>query len=38
MLHDEDPVKATRVMEAMVQMVKIDVAKLQAAYNGTAAL
>jgi predicted 3-demethylubiquinone-9 3-methyltransferase (glyoxalase superfamily) len=38
MLHDEDPVKATRVMEAMIQMVKIDVAKLQAAYNGTAAL
>lgn len=37
MLHDEDPVKAKRVMEAMVQMVKIDVAKLQAAYNGTAA-
>jgi predicted 3-demethylubiquinone-9 3-methyltransferase (glyoxalase superfamily) len=37
MLHDEDPVKAKRVMEAMVQMVKIDVAQLQAAYNGTAA-
>ena len=37
MLHDEDPVKAKRAMEAMVQMVKIDVAKLQAAYNGTVA-
>jgi predicted 3-demethylubiquinone-9 3-methyltransferase (glyoxalase superfamily) len=36
MLHDEDPVRAKRVMEAMVQMVKIDVARLQAAYNGTA--
>lgn len=37
MLHDADPVKAKRVMEAMVQMVKIDVARLQAAYNGTVA-
>lgn len=37
MLHDEDPVKAKRVMEAMIQMVKIDVARLQAAYNGTVA-
>ena len=37
MLHDEDPVRAKRVMEAMVQMVKIDVAKLQEAYNGTGA-
>jgi predicted 3-demethylubiquinone-9 3-methyltransferase (glyoxalase superfamily) len=37
LLHDKDPVKAKRVMEAMIQMVKIDVARLQAAYNGTAA-
>ncbi len=37
LLHDKDPVKAKRVMEAMVQMVKIDVARLQAAYNGTVA-
>jgi predicted 3-demethylubiquinone-9 3-methyltransferase (glyoxalase superfamily) len=37
MLHDEDSVKAKRVMEAMIQMVKIDVARLQAAYNGTVA-
>jgi predicted 3-demethylubiquinone-9 3-methyltransferase (glyoxalase superfamily) len=37
LLHDKDPVKAKRVMEAMIQMVKIDVATLQAAYNGTVA-
>jgi predicted 3-demethylubiquinone-9 3-methyltransferase (glyoxalase superfamily) len=37
LLHDKDAVKAKRVMEAMMQMVKIDVAKLQAAYNGTVA-
>jgi predicted 3-demethylubiquinone-9 3-methyltransferase (glyoxalase superfamily) len=37
LLHDKDAVKARRVMEAMIQMVKIDVAKLQAAYNGTVA-
>jgi predicted 3-demethylubiquinone-9 3-methyltransferase (glyoxalase superfamily) len=37
LLHDQDAVKAKRVMEAMIQMVKIDVAKLQAAYNGTVA-
>jgi predicted 3-demethylubiquinone-9 3-methyltransferase (glyoxalase superfamily) len=37
MLHDKDSVKAKRVMEAMIQMVKIDVASLQAAYNGTVA-
>ncbi len=36
MLHDKDPVKARRVMEAMIQMVKIDVAKLEAAYHGAA--
>ena len=34
-LYDKDSVKAKRVMEAMIQMVKIDVAGLQAAYNGT---
>jgi predicted 3-demethylubiquinone-9 3-methyltransferase (glyoxalase superfamily) len=37
LMHDKDREKAKRVMEAMIQMVKIDVAKLQAAYNGTAA-
>ncbi len=37
LLHDKDPEKAKRVMEAMMQMVKIDVARLQAAYNGTVA-
>ena len=34
MLHDNDSEKAKRVMEAMMQMVKIDVAKLQAVYDG----
>lgn len=34
MLQDEDKVKAGRVMQAMMQMVKIDIAKLQEAYNG----
>ena len=37
LLHDKDSEKAKRVMEAMMQMVKIDVARLQAAYNGTVA-
>jgi predicted 3-demethylubiquinone-9 3-methyltransferase (glyoxalase superfamily) len=32
---DPDPVKARRVMEAMLQMVKLDVAGLQKAYDGT---
>jgi predicted 3-demethylubiquinone-9 3-methyltransferase (glyoxalase superfamily) len=34
LMHDPDSKKARRVMEAMMQMVKIDVAKLQAAYDG----
>jgi predicted 3-demethylubiquinone-9 3-methyltransferase (glyoxalase superfamily) len=34
MLHDEDAVKAERVMKAMLQMQKIDIAKLKAAYAG----
>lgn len=33
MLGDEDPEKAQRVMNAMLQMRKIDVAALQAAYD-----
>jgi predicted 3-demethylubiquinone-9 3-methyltransferase (glyoxalase superfamily) len=32
LLQDEDPVKANRVMQAMLQMSKIDIAKLQEAY------
>lgn len=31
---DEDKDKARRVMEAMMQMVKLDVAALQEAYAG----
>jgi predicted 3-demethylubiquinone-9 3-methyltransferase (glyoxalase superfamily) len=34
MLQDEDPVRARRVMESMLQMSKIDVAALQQAYDG----
>lgn len=29
-----DPEKANRAMQAMLQMTKLDIAKLQAAYNG----
>jgi predicted 3-demethylubiquinone-9 3-methyltransferase (glyoxalase superfamily) len=32
-LHDEDREKAQRVMQAMLQMVKIDIEKLQEAYD-----
>ena len=34
MIHDSDPVKAGRVMQAMMQMGKIDIAALQTAYAG----
>jgi predicted 3-demethylubiquinone-9 3-methyltransferase (glyoxalase superfamily) len=34
MLHDKDAEKAERVMHAMLQMKKIDIAKLKAAYDG----
>jgi predicted 3-demethylubiquinone-9 3-methyltransferase (glyoxalase superfamily) len=34
LLADPDPVKAGRVMEAMLQMKKIDIAGLQSAYEG----
>ena len=34
MLGDKDPQKAQRVMEAMLQMKKIDIATLQRAYDG----
>lgn len=33
MLQDKDPEKAKRVMEAMMQMGKIDIGKLKEAYN-----
>ncbi|WP_420627371.1 VOC family protein [Candidatus Leptofilum sp.] len=35
MMNDEDPVKAQKVTEAMLQMQKIEIDKLQAAYNQT---
>jgi predicted 3-demethylubiquinone-9 3-methyltransferase (glyoxalase superfamily) len=34
LLHDPDPVKAHRVMEAMLRMKKIDIAALKNAYEG----
>ena len=34
LLGDKDPVKAARVMNAMMQMVKLDIAGLQRAYDG----
>jgi predicted 3-demethylubiquinone-9 3-methyltransferase (glyoxalase superfamily) len=34
MLGDKDPVRSKRVMEAMLQMKKLDIAKLQAAWKG----
>ncbi len=34
LLQDADPVKSNRVMQAMLQMTKIDIAKLEAAYAG----
>ncbi|MGF1608968.1 MAG: VOC family protein [Kiloniellales bacterium] len=37
MLGDSDQAKAQRVMQAMLQMVKLDIATLQAAYAGEAA-
>ena len=33
MLQDEDPERANRVMQAMLQMTKIDIAKLKQAYE-----
>ncbi|MFP4538769.1 MAG: VOC family protein [Dichotomicrobium sp.] len=33
MMHDPDPEKAGRVMAAMMEMVKIDIAKLKEAYE-----
>jgi predicted 3-demethylubiquinone-9 3-methyltransferase (glyoxalase superfamily) len=35
MLHDQDPVKSQRVMQAMLQMVKIDIEGLKQAYGQT---
>jgi predicted 3-demethylubiquinone-9 3-methyltransferase (glyoxalase superfamily) len=34
LLSDPDPVKSARVMQAMLQMTKIDIAKLKAAHAG----
>ena len=35
MLQDNDRVRAGRVMQAMMKMIKIDIAALQKAYDGT---
>jgi len=34
LLHDKDPAKSGRVMKAMMQMGKIDIAGLRRAYDG----
>ena len=34
LLGDKDPAKSTRVMQAMMQMGKLDIAKLQQAHRG----
>jgi hypothetical protein len=34
MLGDKDPGKSQRVMNAMLQMEKLDLKRLQQAYNG----
>ena len=34
LMGDPDPAKSSRVMKAMLQMIKIDIAGLQRAYNG----
>jgi predicted 3-demethylubiquinone-9 3-methyltransferase (glyoxalase superfamily) len=34
LMADKDPAKSGRVMKAMMQMIKIDIAVLQRAYNG----
>jgi predicted 3-demethylubiquinone-9 3-methyltransferase (glyoxalase superfamily) len=36
LMSDPDPIKSERVMRAMLQMVKLDVAGLQRAYEGAA--
>ena len=36
MMADPDPVKAKRAADAMMKMVKLDIATLQAAFDGTA--
>jgi predicted 3-demethylubiquinone-9 3-methyltransferase (glyoxalase superfamily) len=33
LLHDKDPEKSKRVMQAMLQMKKIDIKRLQQAYD-----
>lgn len=36
MMHDDDREKAGRVMQAMMEMVKLDIAELERAYGGAA--
>lgn len=37
MLSDADPERARRVMQAMLQMIKLDIGELEKAYDGTSA-
>jgi hypothetical protein len=34
MMNDKDPAKSKRVVEAMLKMDKLDIAKLKHAYDG----
>ncbi len=36
MMKEKDPEKSKRVMKAMMQMIKLDIAKLEQAYDGSA--
>jgi predicted 3-demethylubiquinone-9 3-methyltransferase (glyoxalase superfamily) len=38
MMQDKDPAKTRRVMQAMMQMKKMDISKLEQAYSGEAAV
>jgi len=36
MMNDKDPARGKRVAEAMMKMIKLDIAQLRAAYDGKA--
>jgi predicted 3-demethylubiquinone-9 3-methyltransferase (glyoxalase superfamily) len=36
LMRDKDPIKSKRAMQAMMQMVKLDIAELKKAFDGTA--
>ncbi|MCY1075769.1 hypothetical protein [Archangium lansingense] len=34
LMADKDPIRSKRITDAMLKMIKLDIAKLQAAYDG----